>query len=337
MCPTASGGQIHRRGRPETTRANAQDFRGLQCTLPVHADLGQDQVTAVTSHFVGGQRGQLAHRLSGERRRTGPARHGRDDAHRVAGLQRRLVLLQIADVFVVDVNVDEAAHAALVVEQMLLQPGKPRRQVCKQLVDGRPVELDDVELVGIRTERCGNVDFYGHVRLVQRSVAPVAALKSRAAAITSSSSNCDRSSRSRHDRSSRGSPVAHRHNHVREKRPRVIEVVLRRLRRMIRVRMIEPEQLAAGLGCACFRGAIVLRPHEKPPPRAFFRRVGQREGFRDGSVAADQRAATLVGIRFSAVGANRPSCTASLNVIRHQLRLVSRNSRRDNVRRHPER
>ena len=103
-----------------------------------------------------------------------PAGHRRDDADRVAGLERRLILLQVADVFVVDVDVDEAAQLAFVVEQMLLQAAKPRRQVCKQLADGRAVELDDVELVGERTQRCGNVDFDGHVRLVQRLVAPVA-------------------------------------------------------------------------------------------------------------------------------------------------------------------
>src|ERR1700720_3070767 len=38
--------------------------------------------------------------------------------------------------------------------------------------------------------------------------------------------------------------VRHRHDHVRERRPRVVQIVLRRPGRMIRMRMIEPEQLA---------------------------------------------------------------------------------------------
>src|SRR5437762_10534694 len=44
-----------------------------------------------------------------------------------------------------------------------------------------------------------------------------------------------------------------RDNDVCERRPRMIEVVLRRPRRMIRMRMIKPEQLAAALGRALLR------------------------------------------------------------------------------------
>ena len=76
-------------------------------------------------------------------------------------------------------------------------------------------------------------------------------------------------------------PAATAHDDVRERRPRMIEVVLRRPRRMIRMRMIEPEQLAAELGCAAFGFPIVRRPHQKSAARPFFGRVRQRDDVGD--------------------------------------------------------
>src|SRR5690606_8804389 len=99
--------------------------------------------------------------------------------------------------------------------------------------------------------------------------------------------------------------VLDRENHVREERPRVVEVVLRGPRRMIRMRMIEPEQLGAGLRGRLLRGSIVLRAHEEAAPRPLFRRVRQRPRGLDDPVAPDERAAAFVRIRLDAVGADR--------------------------------
>src|SRR5882672_6459365 len=73
---------------------------------------------------------------------------------------------------------------------------------------------------------------------------------------------------------------------------------------MIRVRVVEAEQLASKLGCAPFGRAIVLRSHLETAPRPFFRHVRQRQRFGHHAVAADQGAAALVRIRFGAVSTN---------------------------------
>ena len=49
----AGGREIHRRGRSEPARANAQDLRRFEPPLPVHADLGQYQMPAVALDLVG--------------------------------------------------------------------------------------------------------------------------------------------------------------------------------------------------------------------------------------------------------------------------------------------
>src|SRR5260221_13482608 len=73
---------------------------------------------------------------------------------------------------------------------------------------------------------------------------------------------------------------------VREIRPRVIEVVLRRSGRMIRMRVIEPEKLAAKLRRTLFREAVVGPPHEKSSSPTFFGRIQQRDDLRDANPRA---------------------------------------------------
>ena len=65
------------------------------------------------------------------------------------------------------------------------------------------------------------------------------------------------------------------HDDVRKCRPRVIQIVLRRPRGMIRVRMIEAQQVAAELACLLFGGSIIRRPDHETAARPFFGRVGQ--------------------------------------------------------------
>src|SRR5438552_687610 len=65
-----------------------------------------------------------------------------------------------------------------------------------------------------------------------------------------------------------GSGAAHdRHDDVRKRRPRVIQVVLRRPRRMVGMRVIEPEQLPSELGGAPLCLAIIRGAHEKATAR----------------------------------------------------------------------
>src|SRR6266581_968543 len=68
----------------------------------------------------------------------------------------------------------------------------------------------------------------------------------------------------------------HGHDHVRKCWPRVIQIVLRRPRRMIRMGMIEPQEVSAELAGALFRKPVIRRPHEKSAAGTLFGRVRQR-------------------------------------------------------------
>ncbi len=48
----ARGRQIQRQRRPQSARADAQHARGFQLLLPLHADLGHDQMARVAQDFV---------------------------------------------------------------------------------------------------------------------------------------------------------------------------------------------------------------------------------------------------------------------------------------------
>src|SRR5204863_3322577 len=113
------GGEIHRDRRAEAAGADAEHLRGLQPLLPFEADLRKNQVAAVALDFVFGEFRKLTVRLKADTTDVGGARRAagdrRNDADGVSGLDRRLFLLQIPDVFVVNVDVDEAAQLALVV------------------------------------------------------------------------------------------------------------------------------------------------------------------------------------------------------------------------------
>ena len=107
---------------------------------------------AVALDLVVRQLRQVAVGLRPRRSRSGyraldSSRDGRDDADCVARSNGRLFFLQIADVLVVDVDVDEAAELALLVVKMRLQPGVLRRQVRQQLTYGRAVGVNCVFLV----------------------------------------------------------------------------------------------------------------------------------------------------------------------------------------------
>ena len=140
--PTPAAARYIAAGDPRPPAPMHSTFAAFSVALPVHADFRQDQVPAVAPDFVAATAAAVRSALDWRRslRPAGdvarPAGDRRDDAHRVARLERRLILLQIADVFVVDVDVDEAAQPAFVVEQMLLQPAEAAREIAEQLADG---------------------------------------------------------------------------------------------------------------------------------------------------------------------------------------------------------
>ena len=79
--------------------------------------------------------------------------------------------LQVPDVFVVHVDVDEAAQLAVVLEQVLAQVGVPRRELPQHFADVLAVDLDDGLLAGERPQRRGNQNTNGHEGFL--SCAPV--------------------------------------------------------------------------------------------------------------------------------------------------------------------
>src|SRR4029079_1319036 len=102
------GGEVHRGRGPEPAGADAAHATSLETPLPVHADLGHEQVAAVALDFLRRKRRQFHFSLrnhlvlfssepgqaarSGLSPTTGDAGH---DAERVARLDRRLFLLQV--------------------------------------------------------------------------------------------------------------------------------------------------------------------------------------------------------------------------------------------------
>src|SRR5678815_2896326 len=84
----------------------------------------------------------------------------------------------------------------------------------------------------------------------------------------------------------------------------MIEVVLRRPGRMIRMRVIEAQEVATGLGRALLRLPIVGWANQESPTGAFLGRIGQGIGRSHRPIATDKRPATFIGIRLHPVCAD---------------------------------
>ncbi len=82
-------------------------------------------------------------------RAAGNRRHNADH---VAGRDRSRLLAQVADVLLIDVNIDEAAQMAVVSKKMTAQVGELRGQVAECFLDRRAVHLHSVLFPGIRPE-----------------------------------------------------------------------------------------------------------------------------------------------------------------------------------------
>ena len=75
---------------------------------------------------------------------------------RVAIFHRSRVLSQVADVFVVQIHVDEAAQLAFIVEELLAQIGMLRRQRGQYFAHRRAGQLNRVLLFGELPQRGRN-------------------------------------------------------------------------------------------------------------------------------------------------------------------------------------
>ena len=87
---------------------------------------------------------------------------GGDDADFVAIFERRLAVFEEADVLLVDIDVDEAAHLAFFIHETFLDAGEARLQFDERLADGGGVDFDELLVVGQLAERRGDADFFWH-------------------------------------------------------------------------------------------------------------------------------------------------------------------------------
>ena len=81
----------------------------------------------------------------------------------------------------------------------------------------------------------------------------------------------------------------------------MIEVVLRRPGRVVRMRVVEAKQLGAQLPRAPLRCKVILRADKEPPARTLFRCVRQPEGRKDLAISTEERTAALVRVSLTSV------------------------------------
>ncbi len=89
------------------------------------------------------------------RRGYGATGDARDDRHGVAILHRGGVLFQIADVFVVQIDVDEAAQLAFIVEELTAQIRVVGGEGGQHFAYGRAGQLDGILFACVLAQRCG--------------------------------------------------------------------------------------------------------------------------------------------------------------------------------------
>src|SRR5205085_11326694 len=95
--------------------------------------------------------------------------HGGDDRQLVAVLDRRGQVVQVADVLVVDVQVDEAAHLA-VVEDALRQPGEAGSEVVQHRLDRVARGLHSGLALGVLPHRRGNLNTNRHDSSLKKTI-----------------------------------------------------------------------------------------------------------------------------------------------------------------------
>src|SRR5690349_14753739 len=85
-----------------------------------------------------------------------------NNADLVAVLQWRFLVLKEANIFFIDVNIDEAADSAVLVEQSFFDTGETRLQLRNDGSDNIGVDFDQLLVVGELPERCWNANFGWH-------------------------------------------------------------------------------------------------------------------------------------------------------------------------------
>ncbi len=163
----AGGGEIHGEGRAEAAGTDAEHARVFQLELAGLADFGKDEVAGVAGHFIRGKRccgggagGGLCCRcrFSRDGRAAGDRR---DDGERVGFFYRRIFLVvEVADVFVVEIDVDEGAQSSFIRVEMFAQLGELRGKGGERFGDGFRGDVDDGLTAGEGAEWSGDVNLH---------------------------------------------------------------------------------------------------------------------------------------------------------------------------------
>src|ERR1700687_262962 len=238
----------------------------------------------------------------------------RHDADRVAVFCWGIFFRQIANIFVVHINVHEAAQLSVLGKQMLTQVSKFGRQPPQRFADGPRFHLRRIALSCIGAQRRRNNHFHSHLNFSSLKLLPSRMIANRNF-LTSIFRTVIAQPPGRHFcRLTFG----HAHNDVAVPRPSMLAVILAPPRRVIRMWMIPAHNVQFFLPRRFLSVAHVFGGDRKAVVRGIFAAVHQgeqRENFaewqlhasrcgnpvRAGVVAAQQRPATFVRISLRAV------------------------------------
>src|SRR5258707_4963285 len=173
----AGRGQIHSERCAQTAGANHQHAGSFQLSLAGHANFGNDDVTAVARDlFVRKHWEPVVAQAVSLRRwlalapsfvgpqvinlRYGAAGYRRHDQDRIAIFHWRVGTILVADVFVVEIHVDEIAECVLIVEKVPAQFSVRDGQEIQSLSGRRGFDFDFVLPAGELTQRSWYDDSY---------------------------------------------------------------------------------------------------------------------------------------------------------------------------------
>src|SRR4029077_829607 len=155
----AGGAKVKSRGRAEPARADHKHLGLGQLELPLHANFGHDQMAAIALNLLlrkcapgfgnGGRAGDDRHVIllwssldsqsyELDSYAAGDRRHNAD---RIAVLGRRVFLLQVANILVIEVDIHEAANAAVIGVKVLAEIRVSSRKLFQGFADGSRIEL----------------------------------------------------------------------------------------------------------------------------------------------------------------------------------------------------
>src|SRR5262245_23376212 len=85
-----------------------------------------------------------------------------NDADLISVLELGLLILQEADVLLIDVDVNKAAHSATVIEQPLFEARIAGLKLGNRLVDRGGIYFNNLLVIGQLSEWSGDSDFFCH-------------------------------------------------------------------------------------------------------------------------------------------------------------------------------